>query len=247
MVADHRQALLADDKPDVSRHMKFYWGNLGYSILSLYESVSGGVDWDTVLRPLMEDIHPILMALIFSSYISFSCLVILNLVTGLFVSSAKSTIEENKHFHLVTQLREMFMSSDLDGSGTITWEEFETQLDNPLMEELFKVIQMDLSEARGFFSLLDLDGSGKVNAEQFVMGCLRLRGNAKAIDMTTLMAQTKQSMTWQVSALSKMDKRLGRIEKWLGGGRTRQTRQVSAESVNSVNPNDEIQGESQAR
>merc|ERR1719517_350810 len=75
----------------------------------------------------------------------------------------------------------------------MTWDQFESQLHLPEMELYFKAIDLDVSEARGLFKLLDLDESGTINVDEFVMGCLRLRGPAKAIDMATLMYDTRKA------------------------------------------------------
>jgi len=42
--------------------------------------------------------------------------------------------------------------------------------------------------------MLDLDDSGEVDMEEFVSGCLRLKGNAKSIDIHTLMFEIKYLM-----------------------------------------------------
>lgn len=43
----------------------------------------------------------------------------------------------------------------------------------------------------GIFQLLD-DGSGIVSIDEFVMGFLRLKGNAKAVDLVTLMYENRK-------------------------------------------------------
>jgi len=42
------------------------------------------------------------------------------------------------------------------------------------------------------FKLLDVSDTGAIQVEDFVMGCLRLRGAAKAIDLATLMSETRR-------------------------------------------------------
>mmetsp|Transcript_118861 Transcript_118861/g.222189 ORF Transcript_118861/g.222189 Transcript_118861/m.222189 type:complete len:91 (-) Transcript_118861:130-402(-) len=44
----------------------------------------------------------------------------------------------------------------------------------------------------GLFKLLDIDGSGAVGIEEFVIGCMRLKGSAKSIDLATLMYENKR-------------------------------------------------------
>jgi len=48
----------------------------------------------------------------------------------------------------------------------------------------------------GLFTLLDTDCAGEVDTEEFVMGCLRLQGTAKAIDLATLMYFNKRISNW---------------------------------------------------
>lgn len=52
-------------------------------------------------------------------------------------------------------------------------------LDGPLSSRF-----EDVWDAWSFFKMLDLDESGAVDMEEFLMGCLRVRGAAKAIDIS---------------------------------------------------------------
>merc|ERR1712122_86590 len=42
---------------------------------------------------------------------------------------------------------------------------------------------MGISEAPAFFKILDVDQSGDVEIDEFVMGCLHLKGRTKMMDM----------------------------------------------------------------
>merc|ERR1740121_1193681 len=90
----------------------------------------------------------------------------------------------------------LFHITDKDGSGTICWEEFCETLNEPDMEKYFKSLDIDREEARGLFLLLDTDASGLIDAEEFTQGCLRLRGAARAIDLSTLMYSQKRMLQW---------------------------------------------------
>merc|ERR1719199_1840014 len=89
-------------------------------------------------------------------------------------------------------MREVFREANGGITGVMTWEMFESQLDKRNMQEYFRAIDVDPSEARGLFRLLDLDGSGAIDAEEFLSGCLRLRGPAKALDLALLMHEVAQ-------------------------------------------------------
>jgi len=180
------QDIMAPDKP-----LQTYYGSLWRSLLSLYEAMTGGIDWDNLVAPLVAEISP-LAALGFALYIAFAVLAMMNVITGLFVDSALRNTKMEEDVDLVNQSRLLFKSIDFAATGQITWDQFQEQLDNPNMEQYFKAVDLDMSEARGLFKLLDLDESGSISVDEFVMGCLRLRGNAKAIDLATLMFENRK-------------------------------------------------------
>lgn len=167
-----------------------YWGSLGSSMLSLFQAMSGGLDWDDLLHPLRTT-HGPYMALIFSIYIAFATLVILNLVTGIFVQSAQENLRHGRDLELVNRVRELFMETDSDFTGSICLRDFEQQLSNPHMIDYLRAIDLHPTEARLLFSLLDADDTGEVNSEDFVNGLLRLRGSARAIDQALIQHNAK--------------------------------------------------------
>merc|ERR1712187_142665 len=58
----------------------------------------------------------------------------------------------------------------------------------------FRTLGLDISTAYHLFRLLDLDNSGTVSRSEFLMGCLRMRGSAKGVDVATLMYENKRMM-----------------------------------------------------
>jgi len=62
----------------------------------------------------------------------------------------------------------------------------------PNMLHYFEAIDVNPSEAKGLFSLLDLDNSGTIDAEEFLAGCIRLRGPAKALELALLVQQVER-------------------------------------------------------
>merc|ERR1719329_1002657 len=92
---------------------------------------------------------------------------------------------------MLQHMRSLFSWADTDKNGTLSWSEFERQLQNPNMEEFFASIDVDLSEAEGVFRLLDNDESGEIDLDEFLNGCLGLHGPAKAIHLSTLMYEAR--------------------------------------------------------
>jgi len=182
------------DHPDdvaegTTLHM--YYGSVGRSLFTLFMSVSGGIDWNEACEPLMTQISPA-FGFGFSCYVSFMLFSMLNVITGIFVESALKHSKEEIDADMVSYLQSVFTTPDLKMPGRITWPEFKEKLGHRSMRAYFKSIDLDVSEAKFLFELLDLHGTGSVDAEDFVMGCRRLRGPATAIDLATLLSETRR-------------------------------------------------------
>lgn len=188
MVTDRRNELEANSQQVEA--LEVHFGSLGSTMLSMFMSITAGVDWAEVCTPLMEQISP-WMAPLFATYIAFSLLAMLNVVTGVFVESVLKSQATDRDLFMVSNARELFQSLEGGMCSNMTWETFESKLDAPQMQAFLKAIDVDPSEARGLFKLLDLDGSGEVSADEFLNGALRLRGAAKALDVALLIQEVR--------------------------------------------------------
>merc|ERR1712224_368123 len=77
--------------------------------------------------------------------------------------------------------------ADSDRDGLITLEEMAKCLEEPWVKAYFYALEMDPSEARSMFTIMDQNSDGQVDIEEFIDGCMKLKGNAKSIDMMSLM------------------------------------------------------------
>ncbi|CAJ1331417.1 unnamed protein product [Effrenium voratum] len=171
-----------------------YFGSLPNTMLSLFMSIAGGVSWEAILRPLIA--IDMLWAFFYLFYISFTYFAVLNVVTGVFCQSAienaqkdhaamVQSILENKAQHM-DKVKALFSKLGADDTGLITFDMLEAKFDTPAVSEYFESLGLDVSDAWSFFKLLDMDGGGAVEIEEFLMGCLRLRGQARAMDIAKL-------------------------------------------------------------
>lgn len=167
-----------------------YFGSLDRSFISLYQALTGGVDWKDLQDVLVDRSSP-WAALAFCGYIAFAVLAMLNVITGVFVGSAVAKAHEEDNIDLVLGLRDAVETMMVPGSSELSWVGFQSQLGRQEIISFFKSIDLDPSEAEGLFRLLDPEDVGLIDAEDFVMGCLRLHGAAKAIDLTTLMCEVR--------------------------------------------------------
>lgn len=170
-------------KEKISTH----WGSVASSIFSLYQAITGGDDWVNFVQVLdVPRSNYAANSLVFCLYMAFTSMVMLNLVTGVFVEGAQRIIREDKDTELIKQVRKLFQMADSDNSNEITWEEFKGQMENRAMDEYFKAVDLSRKEAKDLFKLLDVDQSGSISVEEFVKGCLRLRGPARSVDLAAL-------------------------------------------------------------
>jgi hypothetical protein len=206
IVSDYKIDLNKNNPADAKaiEELDEYFGSLSRAILSLFASVSGGVDWQVVLDPLIDNISP-LLGIVFCAFISFAVFALLNVVTGIFVQSAMTAARQSNESYVVTHVKELFRDADADGSGTLTRKEFESQVNTKPMREYFKHLDIDISEANSLFNLLDSNGDGGVSLDEFVNVSLRLRGEARALEMEVLKRTVAELLKKQEGATDMLE------------------------------------------
>eukprot|EP00434_Breviolum_minutum_P019826 symbB.v1.2.017495.t1/scaffold1358.1/size123611/1 len=168
-----------------------YFSSLPDTMLSLFMSIAGGASWEDVQAPLKA--ISTVWVFFFLFFVSFTYFAVLNVVTGVFCQSAIDSAQNdhatvvqsilaNKQMH-VNKIRNLFTRFDQQETGVITFAMLEEKLDAPEVREYFETLGLDVWDAWTFFKLLDLDAGGAISIEEFLMGCLRLRGPARAIDV----------------------------------------------------------------
>jgi len=68
-------------------------------------------------------------------------------------------------------------------------------LTEPGLNCYVEALGISADNTRVLFRLLDVDNSGRIDLEEFSEGCLRLQGEAKSIDVHTLIYQIKKFLT----------------------------------------------------
>merc|ERR1712137_1492883 len=171
--------------------------------------MAGGISWGElydVLDPL-----DYVYRLIFLFFISFAIFACMNVVTGVFVETAMNSSKKDRE-HVIQEvlnaaeqyrmnLAALFVELDTDGSGTISWQEFEDAMSDKRVVSYFKALELDISDARAIFPILDKDHQGVVSINEFFTGCERLKGGAKSLDIAKLLLMSE----WMVHNMHKTD------------------------------------------
>mmetsp|Transcript_88259 Transcript_88259/g.254688 ORF Transcript_88259/g.254688 Transcript_88259/m.254688 type:complete len:598 (+) Transcript_88259:74-1867(+) len=189
-------SLLADNQVDSDERLaiNLFWSSTPRSMLTLWESVSGGVSWHDVVTPLTQG--GVVVILLFCSYIAFTQLAVLNVLTGVFCQTAIESAQRDQDIvtaarladkeRYTQQLMDLFGEIDTDCSGTITILELKRHMNSEKVKAYFAALELDATDAWAFFKLIDHDRGNTIDLKEFVEGCMRIRGYAKGIDLHLL-------------------------------------------------------------
>merc|ERR1711879_366855 len=128
-----------------------YFSSLFDATKFLFMAISGGIDWVVIYDSLTElNVWYRLGYLFFTLFMVFA---VLNIVSGMFIERAFKVVKHDRDFWILEEsgqryayedrVRGLFYQMDLDMSGTVTWEEFETALRNPHVQAYLSFIDLD--------------------------------------------------------------------------------------------------------
>ncbi|CAK0910246.1 unnamed protein product, partial [Prorocentrum cordatum] len=171
-----------------------YWGSCRTSMYSLYAAALGGVDWDIqadTLRPVGN-----LFFLLYLLYVGFFFCVITNTLTSLFVEATMINAEKDQQQVIqaeleqkevyIQQLQRLFLKFGGQGTGEVTLQDFIAHIEDPEMIWFAANLGIDMVDLKQFFAVLSSGGRQLVDLEHFVVGCIRLKGLAKSMDVMDL-------------------------------------------------------------
>lgn len=173
------------------------FGTLPTSLLTVFMSITSGISWHIAFDSLRV-LHW-KYSLCFVIYIAIVLFGVMNVVTSVFVESAIMSAQHYKDLIIQAKERErqiairhisqVFKHIDVDDSGAITSDEMESFWDDPNLRQYISALDINVEDARTLFRLLDRDGTQLVDIGDFCEGCLRLKGEAKALDMHLMMLE----------------------------------------------------------
>jgi len=170
---------------------EIYFGTVPRSMFTLFQMCTLDNWSENIVRHVKKQQPG--MEWLFILFIIFTTFGLLNLVVGVIVENtlASAKVNETKmkkkrekdRMRILNHLREFFEQSDEDGSGTLTMEEVQAAMKDPEAMNKLKLIDLPLDDPHEIFSLLDVDQSGELSIDEFISGCMRIKGNAKSKDL----------------------------------------------------------------
>ena len=187
---------------DATAKLQTYFGSLHVSVHTLFMSISGGLTWIDATMALSEISW--IWVYVFSCYIAFSLFAVLNVMTGVFCQSAIKGAERDQEMvvqslimdkhQLKSSLATLFQKMDDDQSGKLTLAQFEKHFQDEEVRVLFEALEIGATDAWSLFLSLDHNEDYQIEPEEFLEGCLQLRGTAKAIDLFMLRRQVAKML-----------------------------------------------------
>jgi len=181
--------------------MKTYFGSLFMTMVTLFMAVTGGVDWWDILRLFIE-IHSA-YGFLFMLFVVITVLAVLNVINAIFVNDAMESTRTDQDLRMQGELEETRLMLErltaifekIVSAGTgfaeIPARLFVEQVEQEEIKMQFALLGLYYTDGFNFFRLLDIDAKKSLGIDQFVMGCLRLKGGALLIDNNILVEDTK--------------------------------------------------------
>jgi len=180
-----------------------YFGSLPRTMMTLYQGISGGIDWLNAV----EVLAPVswIIEYIFSAYVFFTVFCCLNIITGIFVDNAKALKVadlENMHQEArrerkkwISEVAELFSKISENNDGRLTKEDFMHHLNNSdrIATCFHKLgINTDTTNTDELWQLFDFGESGYIDQDEFAIGIKQFHGQARSIDLYKLRKEMRE-------------------------------------------------------
>jgi len=141
---------------------------------------------------------------VFLVFIVITVLAVLNVINAIFVNDAvdatqhdldlrsQADLAENKI--MLRRLTRIFQDMEKDKRDMVSIDSFVQHMDDEEMKLQLSLIGLHFCDGVSLFQYLDVDRSRHLTIEQFVMGCLRLKGEAILIEMDVEIKQTRDML-----------------------------------------------------
>lgn len=170
------------------------WSSVPQAMLSLFMAGTSGDSWRVLADPLRRS-DPIAYV-VFLVYLAFFIFVITNTLTSLYVESSHQCALHDEHAMVqeelekkeshIQNLRFFFNALDTDASGDVSLSEFTAQMASPQLNAFVASLGIEILDAKECFEVLSWGGTVPVDLEAFVVGCIKMKGQARSLDMMTM-------------------------------------------------------------
>jgi voltage-gated sodium channel len=170
-----------------------YFGTFTRSFVTTTQLTLG--NWVPVCRLLHEHVSG-LWAVFIVFYIIFIHFAAIKVISAVFIVETQKVASTDEELLILQKERQItrliknfagvFKEIDSTGDGLVDYDEFQNVIHDHRVLTWLAALDLDIEQCEGMFALLN-GGDGKISFQEFVKGVQRLKGDAKAIDLTMLM------------------------------------------------------------
>lgn len=194
-----------DTDPKARDNVFKYFGTFTRTMLTMFEITQA--NWVPTCRLLFEEVHG-LFFLFYVVYRCMFCFAVLKVIAAVFIAETNRVLAGDAEITLMKAHKEklayknklsmVFQSIDNDGNGVISWAEMQYFLTDAQMSSWLATVGFNRTDFEKLFWLIEVNGS--VNTEKFLSMVNQLKGQAKTVDLLTMM-----------KVIHKMDKKLQKV------------------------------------
>jgi len=208
--------------PETLESIERYWGSVWQAIVTLYYAVTGGTDWEALADPIRKAGEVYHLAFLF--YVAFTVFSVVNVMTGLYVTSAEKVSKEDyqsvgtelakrgetrRFIEFIRKVQEPIETDD--PRDYIFLSSLETHFDSDVVQSFARIVELSLDDFRTVFTVLDIDGAGKVLLSDFLDGCLKTNHASVSLDMLVLSSETLRCSRQQTRLVQLLQSRFDEL------------------------------------
>jgi hypothetical protein len=185
-----------DPEHDIATRRWVYkhYGTALRSIYTLFEVTLAGC-WPTYFRPLIHQVGGfyLVFAVVYISVVVFA---IIRIITAIFLRETLMVASKDSDLMCQERLKQkesyarklgqLFHAVDTSGDGKLSREEFLQVITHPFIKVFMQTLELEVHDAMALFEILD-DGDDMITYDEFTKGVMRLKGQARTMDIVCLM------------------------------------------------------------
>jgi len=194
---------IGDDTSDAAESLRsellLMYGSIQQSMLTLYKATTGGDDWSLSYNAIASTGW--VPSIVYLFFVAFMQIALVNIITGIFVDTAlqklapdreATALSHHKEKELAAEnMRSLWREVAETDDGYLTTEDFRSGLRGTKIPYQLEDMGLSIDNVSHFFRVLQRHSSedGKVRINNFVHGCMRLKGAASSYDIQEMRSE----------------------------------------------------------
>jgi hypothetical protein len=203
---------IGDDKYDSWREWYAFFGSTGHSSFAIIQAATRD-HWSALSRMLLRVDPKMAWVLLVGQTVFW--LIYFNLITAILiektleVASKREALilkhEQEAERAIMAEMQKEFSQGDEDGSGELSWSEFNELVNSRHMVKRLQMLEIPLDDIGDLFRMCDTDGGGTITVQEFVEGVKKLRGHASARDLCAANSKVRFLLNRLMDCSAKLD------------------------------------------